>query len=115
MPSGCSSPRAAGARRSPPARLRSLADEAGQRDVSAPSAPLDELRPMKKSLLATLITTAAVLAAAPMAGAADDYFLKINGISGDQAAGKLTDAIKVKSFDFGVENKMSIGSATGGA
>jgi type VI secretion system secreted protein Hcp len=69
---------------------------------------------MKKSLLATLITTAAVLAAAPMAGAADDYFLKVNGLGGEQTVGKITDAIAVDSFDWGAENDTSFGSESGG-
>jgi type VI secretion system secreted protein Hcp len=72
---------------------------------------------MRKSLLALITASSIVagLAAAPMAGAADDYFLKINGISGDQPAGKVKDAIKVDAFAWGAENRNTIGSLTGGA
>src|SRR4051794_30916466 len=71
---------------------------------------------MRKSLI-TLTAAAVVagLASAPMAGAADDYFLKINGVSGDQVVGKVNDAIQVSSFDLGAENDTTIGSATSGA
>jgi type VI secretion system secreted protein Hcp len=72
---------------------------------------------MRKSLIsfAAAATVVAGLAAAPMAGAADDYFLKINGVSGDQTLGKVTDAISVDSFSLGVENSTTIGSMSAGA
>jgi type VI secretion system secreted protein Hcp len=70
---------------------------------------------MKKSLLAALVSTAAILVAAPMAHA-DDYYLKVNGLNGgNQVLGKVNDAVKVNSFDWGAENKTTIGSTTGGA
>jgi type VI secretion system secreted protein Hcp len=73
---------------------------------------------MRKSLIkvaAAATVVAAGLATAPMAGAADDYFLKINGVSGDQQVGKVNDAIAVKSFDMGVESTTTIGSVSAGA
>jgi type VI secretion system secreted protein Hcp len=76
---------------------------------------------MNKHLIAGLVAAATALVAAPMAHA-DDYFLKINNttpgvapISGDQVVGKVNDAIQIKSFDLGTENKTTIGSTTGGA
>src|SRR4051794_10836940 len=69
---------------------------------------------MRKSLLATLITAAATLAVVPAAHA-DDYFLKIDGVTGEAQMGKVTDAIQINSFELGIENNTSIGSMSGGA
>jgi type VI secretion system secreted protein Hcp len=69
---------------------------------------------MRKSLLATLITAAAALAVAPAAHA-DDYFLKIDGVTGETQMGKVTDAIQIKSFEWSAESTTTIGSASGGA
>jgi type VI secretion system secreted protein Hcp len=69
---------------------------------------------MRKSLLATLIATAAVLAVAPAAHA-DDYFLKIDGVTGEAVMGNVKDAIQINSFEFGVESTTTIGSMSGGA
>jgi type VI secretion system secreted protein Hcp len=71
---------------------------------------------MRKSLITFAAAAAVVagLASAPMAGAADDYFLKVNGLGGEQTVGKITDAIAVDSFDWGAENDTSFGSESGG-
>src|SRR5262249_16483954 len=44
-----------------------------------------------------------------------DYFLKIDGIAGESVDDKHKGEIEVDSFSFGVENRTTIGSATGGA
>ena len=76
---------------------------------------------MNKHLIAGLVAAATALVAAPMAHA-DDYFLKINNttpgvapVAGDQVVGKVNDAIAIKSFSMGTENKTTIGSQTSGA
>ncbi|MDA0159253.1 type VI secretion system tube protein Hcp [Solirubrobacter ginsenosidimutans] len=74
---------------------------------------------MRKSRLITFAATAASIAAtlvvAPMASAADDYFLKIDGITGEATTGATQGVIKVNAFEWGAENKVTIGSTSGGA
>jgi len=65
--------------------------------------------------LSFLASVAAAIAMAPGAQAADDYFLRIEGVAGETPAGKVTDAIQIKSFEWGTENPVTIGSMTGGA
>ena len=65
--------------------------------------------------LIALSTVAAAFAVAPAAHAADDYFMKLDGVTGETAVGKVTDAIAVESFEWDAENKTSIGSRSGGA
>jgi len=65
--------------------------------------------------LIALSSLAAAFAVAPAAHAADDYFLKVDGIAGDTAVGKVPDAIAVHAFQLGAENKTSLGSKSGGA
>ena len=69
---------------------------------------------MLKTLIA-LSSVAAVFAVAPAAHAANDYYLKLDGIAGETVVGKTTDAIAIHSFAWEIENKTSIGSASGGA
>src|SRR5215207_5063911 len=69
---------------------------------------------MLKTLIA-LSSVAAVFAVAPAAHAANDYYLKLDGIAGESTVGKTTDAIAVQSFEWGVENTTTIGSTSGGA
>jgi type VI secretion system secreted protein Hcp len=47
--------------------------------------------------------------------AAVDYFLKLDGITGESVDAKHKDEINVDSFSWGVSNASTIGSATGGA
>ncbi|HEY6886937.1 MAG TPA: type VI secretion system tube protein Hcp [Solirubrobacter sp.] len=74
---------------------------------------------MRKSRLITFAAAAASIAAtlvaAPMASAANDYFLKIDGITGEATTGTTQGVIQVDGFEWGAENKVTIGSATGGA
>jgi type VI secretion system secreted protein Hcp len=77
---------------------------------------------MLKSKLAALTAASVVaLAAAPSAHAATDYFMRLDPVSADQQInGESQDTtyknyIQIKSFDFGVENPTTVGSATGGA
>ena len=67
-----------------------------------------------RKLIAAL-TIAASFAAVPAAQAADDVFLRVDGIQGDAAVQNVPGYISVGSFNWGAENKMTIGSATGGA
>jgi type VI secretion system secreted protein Hcp len=73
---------------------------------------------MRNSRLITLAATAASIAAtfvvAPMASASD-YFLKIDGVTGETTTGNTPGAIAVDGFELGAENKMTIGSASSGA
>jgi type VI secretion system secreted protein Hcp len=73
---------------------------------------------MRNSRLITFAATAAAIAAtfvvAPMASASD-YFLKIDGVNGETTTGNTPGAIAVSGFEWGAENKMTIGSASGGA
>jgi type VI secretion system secreted protein Hcp len=72
---------------------------------------------MLKTRLVTvaLASLAAAFAAAPAAHAADDYFLKIDGVSGESVVGLTKDAIAVNDYSFGIENPAGIGTSTGGA
>ena len=51
--------------------------------------------------LSILASVAATIAVAPSAHAADDYFLKIDGVPGESVAGLAKDAIQVKEFSWG--------------
>jgi type VI secretion system secreted protein Hcp len=72
---------------------------------------------MNKTRLVTLTVAslAAAFAIAPAAHAASDYYLKIDGIAGESVVGSTKEAIAIKSFELGIENKISLGSASGGA
>jgi type VI secretion system secreted protein Hcp len=77
---------------------------------------------MLKTKLAVLTVAAGTaLAIAPSAHAATDYFMRIDpGPGNTQITGESTDKqfqgwTEIKSFDMGVENVTTIGSATGGA
>ncbi len=65
--------------------------------------------------LIALSSVAAAFAVAPTAHAADDYFMKLDGVTGETTVGKATDAIAINSFSWGAENKTTIGSKSGGA
>jgi type VI secretion system secreted protein Hcp len=64
-------------------------------------------------LLAVAVAAAAFAAVAPSAHAASDYFLHVDGVSGESQA--LPTYINIQSFSFGVENHQTIGSTTTGA
>src|SRR4051794_32770794 len=86
--------------------------------ASRATPPINEDDPMLKSRLiplAAAASIAATLAAAPMAGAADDYFLKIDGVAGESQGVGTTGAIEVDGFEWGAENKNTISSASTGA
>jgi type VI secretion system secreted protein Hcp len=70
---------------------------------------------LKPKLVAAVLTAAAVFVAAPAAHAADDYYLKIDGLAGETTVGSTKDVIAIDSFELGIENTNSIGSASGGA
>jgi type VI secretion system secreted protein Hcp len=69
---------------------------------------------MLKTLIA-LSSAAAVFAVAPAAQAADQYFMKLDGVTGESVVGRTTDAIAVSAFTWGAENVTTIGSKSGGA
>jgi type VI secretion system secreted protein Hcp len=73
---------------------------------------------MRNSRLITLAATAATIAAtlvvAPMASASD-YFLKIDGVTGESTTGTTPGVIAVDGFEWSAENKTTINSTTGGA
>jgi type VI protein secretion system component Hcp len=73
---------------------------------------------MRNSRLITIAATAASIAAtfvlAPMASASD-YFLKIDGVNGETTTGSTQGAIAVNGFEWGAENKLTIGSMSTGA
>ena len=71
------------------------------------------LRTSRLVSLSILASVAATIAVAPSAHAADDYFLKIDGVPGESAAGLAKDAIQVKEFSWGTENTSAFTS--GGA
>jgi len=72
---------------------------------------------MNKTRLVTLTVAsiAAAFAIAPAAHAADDYYLKLDGIAGETTIGSTKEAVAIRSFQLGIENPSSIGSKTGGA
>jgi type VI protein secretion system component Hcp len=66
-------------------------------------------------LLAVAVAAAAFAAVAPSAHAAEDLFIKVDGVAGTEApGGNLTGFIRVNEFSWGAENKRTIGGATGG-
>ena len=67
-----------------------------------------------RKLIAAL-SIAASFAVAPAAHAADDVFLRIDGVQGDAAVQNMPGYINVGSFSWGAENKLTLGSAAGGA
>ena len=105
--------------RSQPVRARparapsSRADRLRQRDVRGMSAGRDGLRIVNHAptrdciahitphLAQPLAAVVAAFAVAPGAQAADDYFLKIDGVAGETAAGAATDAIEIKCVRVG--------------
>ncbi len=73
---------------------------------------------MRKSRLITFAAAASIaatLVVAPMASAADDYFLKLDGVTGETTTGQTQGTIAVRSFEWGAENKTTVGAASGGA
>ncbi len=71
---------------------------------------------MRFSRLITLIATtsaAATLAVVPAANAADQYFLKLDGVTGDASIPTSSGLIQVNSFELGAENPITLGTATG--
>src|SRR6478735_4750952 len=124
------SPARAGSRVTlPPRRTSSPADELRQPIVCSASAVLDELLPVGQTeplnppenltfmrlsrLLAVAIAAAAFAAVAPSANAASDYFLKVDGITGDTVQTGLTGYIDIDTFKWSTEQLATI-STTGG-
>jgi type VI secretion system secreted protein Hcp len=72
---------------------------------------------LRRCTLGMVVSLVAAFAVAPAAGAADDYFLRIEGIPGESnAAGFVgTIPIDVRSFDWSAENPTTVGSASSGA
>ncbi len=66
------------------------------------------------SLAAIAASAAAMLVAAPMASAADSYYLKIDGITGESMIAATPSTIAVKSFELGAKKSTPL-TATGGA
>ena len=69
---------------------------------------------MKRFLLCAALLVACSLAQCP-ATAAVELFLKLDGITGDSTDKAHPSWIDILSYDFGITNSSSIGSATGGA
>lgn len=79
---------------------------------------------LKTKLAALIVAAGSALVIAPSAHAATDYFMRIDpGPGNTQILGESQDVafpgkqgyISIKSFSYGVENQMTIGSTTGGA
>jgi type VI secretion system secreted protein Hcp len=76
---------------------------------------------LKTKLAALTVAAGTALAIAPSAHAATDYFMRIDpGPGNTQITGESNDVqfkgwTEIKSFDMGVENVTTIGSATAGA
>jgi type VI protein secretion system component Hcp len=75
-----------------------------------------------KLLTAALATVVASLAATGSAHAGTDYFMKVQAaggtaepIVGESLDREFPQTIEIDSFSFGAENKLSIGSTSGGA
>jgi type VI secretion system secreted protein Hcp len=68
------------------------------------------LRTSRFVSLSILASVAAAFAVAPGAQAADDYFLKIDGVPGESVAGLAKDAIQVKEFSWGAETTVAFAS-----
>ena len=65
-------------------------------------------------LFAVAIAAAAFAAVAPSAHAADDYFLKVDGVAGEEVPGQgLTGFIRINEFNWGAENKRTLSSTSG--
>ena len=67
-----------------------------------------------RKLIAAL-TVASAFAVAPAAHAADEAFLRIDGLQGDAVIGNSKSYIAIKNFSWGAEHNATIGSASGGA
>ncbi|HEX6025293.1 MAG TPA: type VI secretion system tube protein Hcp [Solirubrobacter sp.] len=71
---------------------------------------------LKIKLAAAALASAAALVAVPAAHAADQYYLKVDGIPGTATAGKTPGAIAVEDFSLSVENPVTVlSSSSGGA
>jgi type VI secretion system secreted protein Hcp len=68
-----------------------------------------------RKLIAALTVAASFAAVAPAAQAADDVFLRVDGITGEHTVGKDSGYIGVEEFSWGTENLATVGSASGGA
>ncbi len=66
---------------------------------------------MKKKMLAAM--TAVLTCAAPLAHAASDYLLEIDGIKGESSDDVHKDAIKIESFSWGASNPTASGGGAG--
>jgi type VI secretion system secreted protein Hcp len=63
--------------------------------------------------LAATTTIAATLAVVPAANAADQYFLKLDGVTGEATTTSTPGLVELKSFEWGAENAVTLGSPTG--
>jgi type VI secretion system secreted protein Hcp len=68
-----------------------------------------------RKLIAALAVAASFAAVPAAANAADDVFLRVDGINGEQTVGKDAGYIKLGAFAWGAENMATVGSASGGA
>jgi type VI secretion system secreted protein Hcp len=68
---------------------------------------------MKKTMLAAL--TAVLACAAPLAPAASDYLLELDGIKGESGDDIHKDAIQIESFSWGASNPTASAGSGGGA
>jgi type VI protein secretion system component Hcp len=64
--------------------------------------------------LIAALTVAAAFTIAPAAHAADEAFLRVDGVLGDAVIGNSKSYIPVKSFSWGAEHNMTVGSQSGG-
>jgi type VI secretion system secreted protein Hcp len=62
---------------------------------------------------AATTTIAATLAVVPAANAADQYFLKLDGVTGEATTTATPGLVELKSFEWGAENAVTLGSYTG--
>jgi type VI secretion system secreted protein Hcp len=63
-------------------------------------------------LLAVVVAAAAFAVVAPSAHAASNYFLKVEGLTGESLT--LPGYIDIDNFAFGIENPQTLGSVSGG-
>jgi len=68
---------------------------------------------MKKKMLAAM--TAILTCAAPLAPAASDYLLELDGIKGESSDAVHKDAIEIESFSWGASNPTASAGSGGGA
>lgn len=73
---------------------------------------------LRRCTFGVVLFIAAAFAVAPTAGAADDYYLRIEGIQGESTASGLPPGptpIDLQSFDWSAQTAITIGSSATGA